>query len=74
MSMEALNLKDYFTLTDDQMITIIHRFDDFITALTDIILNHYCSALPDKQSCIGRNLAILQMTSSYITRVPPPPV
>lgn len=69
-SNDAINLKDYFTLTDEQLFFVLAKFKNYITSIQRLIIkNHYCEGIAN---CNGRELAIRQIAESYVTRVVPP--
>lgn len=51
-SADAINLKDYFTLNDEQLFFVLARFRNYIATIEKLIIkNHYCSGI---ENCTGR--------------------
>ncbi len=71
LSKDALNLKNYFALSDTEILLLITEFRNFIEFLdSSAFMNYYCGEF-EAEMCSGYRLAVLQMRNSYITANPP---
>ena len=71
-SEDAIMLKNYFALSDTQLLSLMQKMYTYVKTIKQLLLeNHYCAQI-SMNECTGRYLGVAQMADGWVTGNTPP--